>query len=117
VGFVDGTVARSGDYLVLNLMVADADAQKAIRDGRRELSAGYTVDLDWSSPGVTPAGEPYHAIARNVRGDHVAAVAKGRAGPECAIVLDRAAASSPAPISGAYAVSERMTVVVDGQTI
>jgi hypothetical protein len=55
-----------------------------------------------------------------VRGDHVAAVAKGRAGPECAIVLgDRAAASSssPAPLSGAYAVTERRTVVVDGQSI
>jgi hypothetical protein len=118
-GFVDGEIARDGDFLRLNIMVADADAQCAIRDGRRELSAGYSVDLDWSSPGVTPSGEQYHAIARRVRGDHVAAVVKGRAGPECAIVLgDRAAAatSTPAlPSSGVRTVTE--TIVVDGKSV
>jgi uncharacterized protein len=116
VGFIDGHVARDGDYLVLNLMVADADAQQVIRDGRKELSAGYTLDLDWT-PGVTPSGEPFHAVARRVRGDHVAAVAKGRAGPECAIALDDRAPNPAHHPPGATAVSERTTIVVDGQSI
>jgi hypothetical protein len=46
---------------------------------RRELSLGYAVDLEMS-PGVSPEGERYDAIQRNISINHCAVVAKGRAG-------------------------------------
>lgn len=45
----------------------------------RELSCGYTLDLD-ETPGITPDGQHYDAIQRNVRINHIAIVPKGRAG-------------------------------------
>lgn len=45
----------------------------------RELSCGYSLDLD-ETPGTTPEGEHYDAIQRNIRYNHVAVVARGRAG-------------------------------------
>lgn len=45
----------------------------------RELSCGYTLDLD-ETPGITPDGERYDAIQRNIRYNHLAVVKYGRAG-------------------------------------
>lgn len=45
----------------------------------RELSCGYNLDLE-ETPGVTPDGQPYDAIQRHIRYNHVAVVPKGRAG-------------------------------------
>lgn len=45
----------------------------------RELSCGYTLDLDETS-GVTPDGEHYDAVQRNIRYNHLAIVHRGRAG-------------------------------------
>lgn len=45
----------------------------------RELSCGYTLELD-ETPGITPYGEKYDAIQRNIRYNHLAVVPKGRAG-------------------------------------
>lgn len=45
----------------------------------RELSCGYNLDLE-ETPGVTPNGQPYDAIQRHIRYNHVAVVPKGRAG-------------------------------------
>lgn len=45
----------------------------------RELSCGYNLDLE-ETPGVTPEGQPYDAIQRHIRYNHVAVVPKGRAG-------------------------------------
>ena len=44
-----------------------------------ELSCGYKLDLD-ETPGTTPDGQHYDAVQRNIRYNHVAVVAKGRAG-------------------------------------
>ena len=45
----------------------------------RELSCGYQTELD-ETPGVTPEGEHYDAIQRNIRYNHLAIVPRGRAG-------------------------------------
>lgn len=65
--------------LRLPLIVKDAEAIQAIRDGVRELSAGYTCDIDWT-PGTTPDGEAFDAQQTNIRINHVAIVPRGRAG-------------------------------------
>lgn len=62
----DGSIRA--DIVIYNL---DTDA--------RELSCGYTLDLDEVS-GTTPDGQHYDAIQRNIRYNHVAVVPKGRAG-------------------------------------
>src|SRR5699024_6017608 len=80
VGFVGGDVARDGDYIRVPLAVMDAKTRDKVRDGKRELSMGYTADMDWT-PGETESGEHYDAVQRNIRINHVALVDKGRAGP------------------------------------
>lgn len=60
-------------------IVADVVVYTDLPTDKRELSCGYTVDLD-ETPGVTPDGKHYDAIQRNIRYNHLAVVAKGRAG-------------------------------------
>jgi hypothetical protein len=74
---------RDGEYLAFDLALLDAAAIKAVDSGKRELSNGYSCDLDWTA-GVAD-GQSYDAIQRNIRGNHVAIVDKGRAGPDCKI--------------------------------
>ena len=45
----------------------------------RELSCGYNLDLD-ETPGTTPAGEPYDAVQRHIRYNHVAGIIPAHAG-------------------------------------
>lgn len=66
-GRQDGNAIRA-DIVIYNL---DTDA--------RELSCGYSLNLDETS-GITPEGEHYDAIQRNIVYNHVALVPQGRAG-------------------------------------
>ncbi len=70
--------------LRLPLIVKDAAAIASVEAGTRELSAGYTCSLEFAD-GVTPEGEQYDAIQRNIRINHLAIVPAGRAGSECRI--------------------------------
>ena len=84
VGFTDGRVARDGDFVVVPMMVTDAEAIRDVDGGKAELSAGYTCDLEFID-GTTPEGQKYDAVMRNIRGNHVAIVDRGRAGSTCRI--------------------------------
>lgn len=84
VGFTDGRVARDGDFIVIPMMVADAAAIQDVDAGKSELSAGYTCDLEFID-GVAPDGSEYDAVMRNIRGNHIAIVDRGRAGSDCRI--------------------------------
>ena len=75
---------RDGEYLAFDLVLMDADAIDAVADGKRELSNGYACQLDWT-PGKAPDGTAYDARQTAIRGNHVALVDAGRAGPNCAI--------------------------------
>lgn len=63
----DGNTIRA-DVVIYNLDTTD-----------RELSCGYTTTLD-ETAGVTPDGEHYDAVQRNIRYNHLAIVTRGRAG-------------------------------------
>ena len=86
---------QDGDHVTAYVQVTDADAIKAAENGRRHLSCGYDCGLEFS-PGVTngipgiPDGQRYDAIQRNIRGNHVALVDKGRAGASVQLRLDGA---------------------------
>lgn len=82
VGFAGPEVTQDGDFAKTILHITDADAIAKIESGKVELSNGYTADIDWT-PGVTPDGEQYDAVQRNIKGNHIAIVERGRAGADC----------------------------------
>lgn len=84
VGHAGPDVLRNGDFAETILHINVADAIEKIESGKVELSNGYTADIDWT-PGVTPNGENYDAIQRNIKGNHIAIVERGRAGPQCRV--------------------------------
>jgi uncharacterized protein len=79
VGVVASAGRQDGDFVQCDLIIKDAGAIDAINSGKCELSAGYTAIYD-ESPGVTPEGEPYDYVQREIRINHVAIVDRARAG-------------------------------------
>lgn len=82
--YIKGTVhnVRRGNgyengYLLADLMVYDPVLNEEIRQGKREVSCGYYLDYVEG-----PDGRIYQ---KNIRGNHVAIVPKGRAGSRVAI--------------------------------
>lgn len=83
-----GAAAWNAPYVDAPLTVWDAEAIAAIEDGSfRELSCAYRYDPDFT-PGRYE-GIAYDFVMRNIRGNHVALVEEGRAGPDV-VVADAA---------------------------
>lgn len=80
-----GTHAQFVDpYLYNSLSLWARQAIAGVEDkSKRELSSSYEYDADMR-PGVYQ-GAHYDGVMRNLRGNHVAIVTKGRAGPDVAI--------------------------------
>lgn len=120
VGQTADEIVGESKFLRVPLMVADAAAIKSIEDGKRELSAGYDCELDWT-PGQTADGESYDAVQRKIRANHVAIVDRGRAGHDCRIGDDSAEFWGVAPQVNARSESmvdiKTRTVVIDGLSI
>lgn len=75
-------ILRDGSFMKATLTIQDGATVELVKKGKVELSNGYTCDIEWS-PGQTPDGLQYDAVQRNIRGNHIAVVSRGRAGPEC----------------------------------
>jgi len=68
---------KEADLLLADLIITDpALIEAVLRDGKREISCGYTYEL---------AEENGRYIQRNIRGNHVAVVDAGRAGSRVCI--------------------------------
>lgn len=80
VGEVGANVMRDGEFLALDLILKDAAAIKAFDSGKKELSAGYTAEIEF----VDGVAE-YDAIMKNIRINHLALVDAARAGSEARI--------------------------------
>lgn len=75
---------REGDYLAFDLLLTDAEAIRKVDGGKRELSNGYSAELEFGD--FTAAdGTKCQARQTSIAGNHVALVDRGRAGSECAI--------------------------------
>lgn len=75
---------RDGDYLTFDLLLTDAAAIAAIDAGKRELSNGYSSNLEFGA--FTAAdGTDCQARQTSISGNHVALVDRGRAGADCRI--------------------------------
>lgn len=77
-------IARGGEYTTANLIIKAADLIKKVRDGKVEISCGYSFDLDMT-PGTAPDGRKYDGRQLNIEGNHVAIVDYGRAGSACRV--------------------------------
>lgn len=116
VGIVGGDVVRDGGFVKVPLALMDAAAIKAVQEGTREISMGYVCDLAFED-GMTPEGEPYQAIQRDIRINHLALVPKGRAGPHCRVGDRKGAPETgrePAPINHGDRRMTLKTITVDG---
>lgn len=89
VGHVGDEVKQDGDKVAATVHVQDADAIAAVEAGMRQVSCGYTCDIE-ETAGVTESGERYDRAQRSIRYNHVALVPVGRAGSEVALRLDAA---------------------------
>lgn len=83
-GQTSDEIRQEDKFLRVPLMVADAETIKKVEGGKKELSAGYTCDLQFTA-GTTPDGQTYDAVQTKIRANHIAVVQAGRAGKECRI--------------------------------
>ena len=79
-----GTGTES-DLLLADLIITDPVLIDAILGGKREISCGYTYEL---------CEEDGRYIQRKIRGNHIAVVDAGRAGPRVSIRDEKSAGSS-----------------------
>jgi len=88
VGHAGSHVRFSDGFVEVALVITDQDAIESIERGdTQEVSAGYRVDYD-PTPGVTPTGESYDGIQRNIKVNHISLVNRGRAGKNARLLLD-----------------------------
>lgn len=76
VGMLEGMPTRDEDTLGGVLILTAQEAIDALEDGTQELSAGYICDIELVDGNY---------FQRNIRANHIAIVAKGRAGSSCRI--------------------------------
>lgn len=88
VGNLGSNPAGDNVYLTVDMVIQDQDAVNDVVAGKRELSCGYSCDID-ETPGVW-GGMNYDVVQRNIRYNHVAIVDIARAGDAARIRLDAA---------------------------
>lgn len=87
IGTVGSDVTMDGDNVYASLRVWDDEAIRLIESGKlSELSAGYYYDADMTQGEYN--GEQYDGIMRNIHGNHVALVDRGRIGRD-AVIADQ----------------------------
>lgn len=89
VGSAGENVAVKDDWIHNTVQVEDAAAIGLIESGKAELSCGYTVVID-PTPGVTPDGERYDVVQRDIIYNHVSIVDRGRVAGSRVLITDSA---------------------------
>lgn len=84
---IEGTTLKNvkvkGDLITNDLTAYTDRCKQAIDSGKRDLSMGYRCRYELT-PGIYK-GQPYDAIQRNIRFNHIALVDEGRMGAECRV--------------------------------
>lgn len=87
IGTMMDAARQDGDNVKVPIIVhADEAINRATSGKTRQLSLGYRLDLD-ETPGEWN-GQPYDAVQRNIRINHLALVSKARAGDVATLNLD-----------------------------
>lgn len=114
VGFSGTEVVYDNGFVKAVMTITDRDTIERIMKGdAREVSAGYRVNYD-PTPGITDSGEHYDGIQKEIVGNHIAIVRRGRAGPQVKLHLDRQDAASPSLITNNEERLMTAKVVFDG---
>lgn len=88
-GMTHTDAAVRDNKLAISFTITDAATIKKIQAGKRELSIGFSADVQKETGSY--GGAKYDAIQRNMEINHIAIVDQGRAGPTVAIRGDSAA--------------------------
>lgn len=88
IGHVGENIRVSGKHVIAPIAVTHDSGIKAVKNGKKQLSLGYTADID-NTPGVYD-GMSYDARQRNIKYNHLAIVDVARAGQSARINLDSA---------------------------
>ena len=86
---IDPNTGRSSAVTRADLLIWDERAIAAIRGGKRQLSCGYSVEIEAAPPGSTFQGEQYDSRQILDIGNHCAIVDHARAGKITEIRLDQ----------------------------
>jgi hypothetical protein len=114
VGFSGTEVVYDNGFVKAVMTITDQDAiDRIMRGDAREVSAGYRVNYD-PTPGITDSGEHYDGIQKEIVGNHIAVVRRGRAGPQVKLHLDRQDAADPSLIQNTKERLMTAKVVFDG---
>lgn len=82
VGSIGSDVSFDEQYLKASLCIWDAPAIAGVESEKQcELSAAYYYRADMT-PGTAPDGEVFDGVMRDIKGNHLALVEAGRAGPD-----------------------------------
>lgn len=101
VGAVGTGAVWNPPYVDAPLTVWDRAAIDAIEDGSfRELSCAYRYDPDFTRGSYE--GTPYDFIMRNIRGNHVALVEEGRAGPDVVVADSHPTSTKKGTLMGTF---------------
>ncbi len=105
IGTVGGEIVRDGEFVKVPMSLMDKEAIDGVASGKRELSAGYSCDIEWAA-GQTKDGQVYDAIQKNIRINHIAVVDAARGGAKLRIGDTNPGKDIP-----------MKTIVVDGLTV
>lgn len=83
-GVIGERVYFKSPYLMANLKTFSEEMKQLIESGKKQLSSGYRCIYELAE-GVYK-GQPYSAIQRKIRGNHLALVEEGRMGPDVAVL-------------------------------
>lgn len=81
IGETGGDILRDGEKIRIPMTFRDAAGINAVKSGKRQVSAGYSCDIEMV-PGKAADGVEFDGQQRGIRGNHIAAVHRGRAGEE-----------------------------------
>lgn len=118
-GTIMGAKWEEGGYLAFDLLLTDAEAIAKVNGGKRELSNGYSAELEFGDF-TAPDGTKCHARQKSIVGNHVALVDRGRAGSECAIKDGFAVCDAlPSNLLDSLTKTEKpmKTMLIDGLTV
>lgn len=86
-GFTGSEVNNDAYHISVPITITDAQTIEDVKNGKRALSAGYSLRLEEKSG--TWMGIHYDAIQRDIRYNHVAIVDRGRAGDAAKMRMDK----------------------------
>ena len=114
IGFSGTEVVYDNGFVRAVMTITDQDAiERIMRGDAKEVSAGYRVNYE-ANAGVTDSGENYDGIQKEISGNHIAVVRRGRAGPQVKLHLDRLDAADPSLITPVEEPSMTAKVNFDG---